>query len=153
MMMMILKYNHHQRAVEPSQAPATQWKTTGGRLRRERDRRMPTTILLLSAPPTKRRPETVTQRTPVKINSFKYFVKEILALPDPRNRAWQKKQLEKIVRRIRDNSVGRADHSGIDFLEDVKYASAREGISFDDDIFNELVGRHLPADRLRQIRR
>jgi hypothetical protein len=67
-------------------------------------------------------------------------VKEIAALPDPRNRAWQKKQLEKIVRRIRDSTVGHADCSAIDLLEDVKCACARKGIQFDDDIFNELVG-------------
>jgi hypothetical protein len=84
--------------------------------------------------------EAVSRRTSVKINSFKYFVKEILALPDPRNRSWQKKQFEKLVQRVRDNSVGRADYSGIDFLEDVKCACARKGVTFDNDIFNELVG-------------
>ena len=63
-----------------------------------------------------------------------------VALPDPRNRAWRKKQLEKIVRRIRDTSVGREGYSGIDFTEDVKCACAREGVAFDHDLFNELVG-------------
>src|SRR4030095_9406403 len=48
--------------------------------------------------------EAVTQRTPAKINSFNYFVKEIVAIPEPRNRAWRKKRLEKIVRRIRDGT-------------------------------------------------
>src|SRR5688572_26139385 len=61
--------------------------------------------------------QAVVRRTPAKINSFKYFVKEIVAVPDMRSRTWQKKQLEKIVRRIRDNSVGRADYSRIDFVE------------------------------------
>src|SRR5438093_3028943 len=84
--------------------------------------------------------EAVARRTPAKINSFKYFVREIVTLRDPRNRAWQKKQLEKIVRRIRDSSVGRTDYSQIDFVEDVKCACAREGLPFDNDIFNELVG-------------
>jgi hypothetical protein len=84
--------------------------------------------------------EAVVRRTPAKINSFKYFIGEVLAVPDRRNRAWQKKQLEKIVRRIRDSSVGRVGYSSIDFLEDVKCACAREGILFNDDIFNELVG-------------
>jgi hypothetical protein len=84
--------------------------------------------------------QAVVRRTPAKINSFNYFVKEIVAVPDPRNRAWKKKQLEKIVRRIRDNTVGRAGYSGIDFVEDVKYACAREGLPFDNDLFNELVG-------------
>jgi hypothetical protein len=84
--------------------------------------------------------EAVTRRTPAKVNSFNYYVKEIVAIPDPRNRAWQKKQLEKIVRRIRDSTVGHDGYSAIDLLEDVKCACAREGIRFDDDIFNGLVG-------------
>jgi hypothetical protein len=83
--------------------------------------------------------ETVARRTPAKINSFKYFIKEIVALPDPRNRAWQKKQLEKIVHRIRDNSVGRSDFSFADFVEDVKCACAREGVQFENELFDELV--------------
>jgi hypothetical protein len=83
--------------------------------------------------------ETVVRRTPTKINSFKYFVKEITAQPDPRNRAWQKKRLEKIVHKIRDNSVGRGDYSMADFVEDVKCGCAREGVVFENDLFNELV--------------
>ena len=84
--------------------------------------------------------ETVARRTPTKINSFKYFVKEIIAKPDLRNRAWQKKRLEKIVHKIRDISVGRSGYSMADFVEDVKCGCAREGIAFDNDVFNELVG-------------
>ena len=83
--------------------------------------------------------EAVAGRTSAKIRSFNYFVKEIVTLRHPHNRAWQKKQLEKIVRRTRDSSVGRAGYSGTDFLEDVKCACAREGLLFDNDIFNELV--------------
>lgn len=83
--------------------------------------------------------ETVAQRTPAKVNSLAYFVKEILALQTPRSSAWQKKQLEKIVRRIRDNSIGRADYSTGDFVEDVKCGCARERILFDNDLFNQLV--------------
>jgi hypothetical protein len=83
--------------------------------------------------------ETVVRRTPTKINSFKYFVKEITAQPDPRNRAWQKKRLEKIVHKVRDISVGRANYSTADFVEDVKCSCAREGVVFENDLFNELV--------------
>jgi hypothetical protein len=83
--------------------------------------------------------ESVARRTPTKINSFKYFVKEIAALSDPRHRSWQKKRLEKIVHRVRDNSVGRAGYFGADFVEDVKCACAREGVPFDNDTFNELI--------------
>jgi hypothetical protein len=83
--------------------------------------------------------EAVTRRTPFQINSFKYFIKEIQAKPDQRNRAWQKQQLAQIVSRVRDNSVGRVNYSGPDFLEDVKLACARDGVVFANDIFNELV--------------
>jgi hypothetical protein len=83
--------------------------------------------------------ETVVRRTPTKINSFKYFVKEITAQPDPRNRAWQKKRLEKIVHKIRDVSVGSSGYLMADFVEDVKCNCAREGVVFENDLFNELV--------------
>ena len=83
--------------------------------------------------------DAVVKRIPVRINSFKYFIREILAVPDPRNRAWQKKQLGKIVARIHESAVGRAGYSGIDFLEDVKCACAREGVTFNDDLYNELT--------------
>ncbi len=83
--------------------------------------------------------DAVVRRTPTKINSFKYFVREIVIPPDPRNRAWQKKRLEKIVHKIRDISVGRSGYLMADFVEDVKCGCAREGIVFENDLFNELV--------------
>ncbi len=82
----------------------------------------------------------VANRTPAKINSFRYFVEALAWSENPRSRAWQKKQIEKIVRRIRENAVGRADYSTSDFVEDVKRACSRESITFDNDIFNELAG-------------
>jgi hypothetical protein len=82
--------------------------------------------------------EAVARRTPTKINS-KYFVKEIIAQPDPHNRAWQKKRLQKIAHKIRDISVGRTDYLMTDFVEDVKCNCAREGIVFENDLFNESV--------------
>jgi hypothetical protein len=83
--------------------------------------------------------DAVVRRTPTKINSFKYFVREIATPPDPRNRAWQKKRLEKIVHKIRDISVGRGGYLMADFVEDVKRSCAREGVVFENDLFNELV--------------
>ena len=83
--------------------------------------------------------DAVVRRTPTKINSFKYFVREIVTQPDPRNRAWQKKRLEKIVHKIRDISVGRGGYLMADFVEDVKRSCAREGVVFENDLFNELV--------------
>ena len=83
--------------------------------------------------------ETFVRRTPTKINSFKYFVREIVTQPHPRNRAWQKKRLEKIVHIIRDISIGRGDYSMADFVEDVKCNCARQGVVFENNLFNELV--------------
>ncbi len=64
---------------------------------------------------------------------------KILALEDPSNHAWKKKQFERIVHRVGDCAVGRTNHYAIDFLEDVKCACAREWIPFDGDTYNELV--------------
>ncbi len=54
--------------------------------------------------------------------------------------ARQEKQIEKIVRRMRDRSVASAGHSGIDFLDDVKCVlCVPKVVSLDHDFFNELV--------------
>jgi hypothetical protein len=84
--------------------------------------------------------EAVANRTPAKINSFRYFVKALARSDNPRSRAWRKKQLDKVVRRISENAVGRSDYSTSDFVEDVKRACAREAVPFDNDLFNELAG-------------
>ncbi len=52
----------------------------------------------------------------------------------------KKKQLEKVIRRVRGNAVGRADYSTGDFVEDVKRACAREAVPVDKDLFSELTG-------------
>jgi hypothetical protein len=46
----------------------------------------------------------------------------------------------RIVHKIRDLSVGRSGYSMADFVEDVKGSCAREGVLFDNNVFNELVG-------------
>ncbi len=89
--------------------------------------------------------EAVAQRTPARVNSLAYFVREILSLQMPHNRARQKKLLRNIVQRIRDNAVGRADYSTSDFIEDVKCACARESVPFDNDLFNDLTSSNRSA--------
>jgi hypothetical protein len=84
--------------------------------------------------------EAGASRNPGRINSFKYFVREIVAVPDPRNRSWRKKQLERIIRRIRDHATGQSGYTNADFMEDVKCACARQDVMFDHDLFNELAG-------------
>ena len=156
---------NHSRAAAPRERPETDdehlarvqaayEKATGNRWKRSDSeayeenglRRIPTEKIIPVL-------EAVAKRTPGRVNSLAYFVREIHALMAPRNRAWQKKQLEKIVRRIRDNSVGRANYSTSDFVEDVKCACARESVPFDNDIFNELTASTLaPIDRAAQCR-
>jgi len=82
--------------------------------------------------------EAVKQRTGARINSFNYFVKEILTSQDPRNGQHQKRALAKIVKRIRDLHVGAHNYSIVDFVDDVKRACACEGVVFDNDLFNSL---------------
>ena len=147
----VLPVENHNRAAAPRERPespdrhfslvrAAYEKTTGNRWKKSDSeayeenglRKLPAETIISGV-------EAVTWRTPTKINSFRYFVREILTFSGPCNRARQRMQFETIVRRVRDNSVGRPDYSHIDFLEDVKCACAREAIAFDHDFYNELV--------------
>lgn len=73
-------------------------------------------------------------------NSFSYFIKEILdqANPSAQSRTSRKHALKRIVDRIRYLHLGAHDYTPIDFIEDVKTASACEGVLFDNDLFNEI---------------
>lgn len=80
----------------------------------------------------------VKQRCGGRINSFNYFVKEILKGPDSGNRQYQRRALTKIMKRVRDLRVGAHNYGIADFVFDVKEACAREGVIFDNDLFNSL---------------
>ncbi|MEW5979348.1 MAG: replication protein [Acidobacteriota bacterium] len=80
----------------------------------------------------------VKNRCGSRINSFNYFVKEILSRSDPRNRQLQKRSLARIVRRVRELHAGAHDYPAADFVFDVKEACAREGVIFDNELFNSL---------------
>ncbi len=82
------------------------------------------------------------QRAATRPNSLNYFVKEILNLANPSkaSKAQRKNILAKIIQRVRERSIGK-EVSFSDFLEDVKREAIREGVFFDNDLFNEIVGR------------
>src|SRR5262249_8502347 len=80
----------------------------------------------------------VKQRCGSRINSFNYFVKEILNASDPHNRQFQRRALAKIMKRVRDAHIGAHNYRVADFVYDVKQACAREGVVFDNDLFNSL---------------
>ena len=75
-------------------------------------------------------------------NSFAYFVKEIAntANPPKHNRTQRKKVMEKIVERVRNSKVGSSSNYSIsDLAYDVKEACVREGVSYDTDLFDEIM--------------
>ena len=83
--------------------------------------------------------QTVFERAECRINSFAYFVKEILATNDLRTLGGRRKALAGIIRRVRENHMGLASYGMADLVFDVKSACAREGVMFDNDLFNELI--------------
>jgi len=80
--------------------------------------------------------QTVFQRAESRVNSFAYFVKEILAVNDPRALGVRRKALATIIRRVRENHTGLSNYGIADLVFDVKNACAREGVIFDNDLFN-----------------
>jgi hypothetical protein len=83
--------------------------------------------------------QTVFERAECRINSFAYFVKEILAINDQRTLGGRRKALTGIIRRVRENHMGLASYGVADLVFDVKSACAREGVMFDNDLFDELI--------------
>ena len=81
----------------------------------------------------------VAERAGSRINSFSYFVKEILATKDSRTIAARRKALAAIVKTVRETHVGAANYGMSDFVYDVKAACARNGVVFDNDLFNAVV--------------
>ncbi len=83
--------------------------------------------------------QAVKQRSLTWINSFNYFVREILDTNAPRNLQQQSQALKEIIKRVRDLHVGAHHYTIADFVFDVKRACAREGILFDNDLFNSIL--------------
>jgi hypothetical protein len=83
--------------------------------------------------------QTVFQRAESRVNSFAYFVKEILALNDSRTLGVRRKALVAIIRRVRENHMGLSNYGIPDLVFDVKNACAREGVIFDNDLFNDAI--------------
>jgi hypothetical protein len=83
--------------------------------------------------------QTVFERAECRINSFAYFVKEVLAINDQRTLGGRRKALAGIIRQVRENHMGLSSYGMADLVFDVKSACAREGVMFDNDLFNELT--------------
>ena len=85
--------------------------------------------------------QAVAERNGGRINSFNYFLKEILAQREARTQFRIRKSLTRIVRRIRENRIGCANDSLANFTYDVKAACVREGVIFDHDEYNRLISQ------------
>lgn len=85
--------------------------------------------------------QTVIRRAPSRPNSLAYFVKEILdqAQPKEQGREQKKRALKKIVENVRAIHTGERGYRFPDFVEDVKRRCARDGVLFDNDLFNEII--------------
>jgi hypothetical protein len=83
--------------------------------------------------------QIVHDRAESRVNSFTYFVKEILATNDGRSMGGRRKALAAIVRRVRESRTGAANYGIADLVFDVKNTCVREGVIFDNDLFNALI--------------
>jgi hypothetical protein len=83
----------------------------------------------------------VYERSLEPIGSFAYFAKAVLkAMEDnQRTRAAQKRSLERIITRIRQNRTG-SRATLADLIEDIKRACARDNVTYNNDLVNEILG-------------
>lgn len=85
----------------------------------------------------------VLERAPQHPATLAYFVKEILS-PTPVNaasRSARRAQMERIIREVRDAHQSINGYLLSNFVADVKEACAKEGVVFDNDLFNEITNR------------
>lgn len=84
--------------------------------------------------------KVVSSRSNSRPNSLKYFVKEILQLANPNfvARVQKKKLLEKVVKSIRSSYIGTSLPIS-ELAAKTKDACARDGIAFDNDLFNSII--------------
>jgi hypothetical protein len=130
--------NHHQRPEAPDEDSASQitgnsWGTSDCQTYQQNEIRKVPLSKVLSAM------QAVKQRSLTRINSFNYFVKEILDTTTQRNLQQQSQALAEIIKQVRDLHMGANQYTIADFVFDVKRACAREGVLFDNALFNSIT--------------
>lgn len=88
---------------------------------------------------------TINSRAPTPVGTFSYFAKSILdelsGNTPPQGRAQLRKRYERLISQMREARLGSSDDYLIsEFIADLKDRCAREGIAWNDDIVNELLG-------------
>jgi hypothetical protein len=84
------------------------------------------------------------ERAASRPGSLAYFCKEIInpSLGQPQKYDRKRAQLQKIIEQVREARVGiGSEYTTELFRQDVERACGREGVIFDPDLFNEIVGR------------
>jgi hypothetical protein len=143
----LIENNHHQRPKVPDddsahlaeiqsayvQITGNQWLVSDSQSYRENGIKAVPLAKVLAVM------QAVKQRSLTRINSFNYFVKEILDATTPRNLQQQSQALAEIIRRVRDLHVGAHHYTIADFVFDLKRACARNGVLFDNDLLNSII--------------
>lgn len=128
--------DHHQREVMKMYESITgnRWKTADSKAYEE--------IKRISLETIEQAMRVTKERAMNRPNSLKYFIKEILSVSNPssQSKTQRKQALAKIVERIRTRLIGVGSYSTSDFIEDCKRECAREGVMWDNDLFNEVAG-------------
>lgn len=128
--------DHHQREVMKMYESITgnRWKTADSKAYEE--------IKRIGLETIEQAMRVTKERAMNRPNSLKYFIKEILSVSNPssQSKRQRKQAIGKIVERIRTRLIGVGSYSTSDFIEDCKRECAREGIVWDNDLFNEVAG-------------
>ncbi len=131
-----LKINHHQKTV------MTIYQTLTGKKWGKSDTAHYQKIAHYSVEQLEIWMTLIHNRTSKPIGSFAYFASAIekeMAIPAQESRASIKKNLEKIVSEIRDLHIGENDFKLSDLAYETKMRCIREGITWNDDVFNEIT--------------
>jgi hypothetical protein len=129
--------DHHQRAT------MTAYRNLTGNEWTKTDERRYKTIQHIPLDQLEQHIRTIHARASERIGSFAYFAKAILA--ETSNTGKQsptslKKKYTKMITELRSLHIGAGNYRLSDLAADLKERCAREGLRWDDDVFNDIVG-------------
>jgi DNA-binding Lrp family transcriptional regulator len=131
--------DHHQRET------MTLYQTLTGNSWSKRDQTAYEKVMDLSLGELEEKMRTIFNRSSEPIGSFAYFAKAILEESKDKgidSRAKLKKRLTLMWNDIRNSKVGSQDTSLSDLVHDLKMRCINEGVQWNDDIVNEVIGLH-----------
>lgn len=151
-----LKINHHQSATvenpsgsekeahdETTMIVSSLYEKLTGRRWRASDSKALAGVKSIGAGQLEQAMRTIHARSAQPIGSFAYFAKAIQAEREGKGtqpHAGLRKKYEKMIREIRALHVGSNDYRVSDLIHDLKSRCAREGVTWNDDIANDVLG-------------